>query len=447
MTDPEQPADSWSEPWRRTVFVLAAVLLAGLFATAFWYAADFFFLLFTSVLFAILLNRLANATAARTPLSRGWSLGLLVMAMLTTTVVLIVCFGFQLANRIEKTSQQFDRGGAVLREKLQKYPTLKSSLTGVPWLGMLLEKPDDADSQDESKSDSDSSSSPAEEQLASAGEKEDSAKASNSTDNQDESSQDNRAESDNGSSDSKTSDSKTSDSKSSDSKSSGGKASGFGSAAQGVARLFTTTFGAVMNVLIVLVLSVYFASNPDKYRSGMIRLVPLDRRERAGEILDLLEKALRRWLLGRLATMVLTGLFTGASLWLLGIPMAFTVGVLTALLTFIPNIGAAAAMLMATLLAAPQGLTTVGMVLGLYLAAQFLESYLLTPMIQQHQVSLPPGLLIAFQAAIGMMFGFLGVMVASPLLAALMVLINELYVRDTLGDPDPPMIVETESSS
>jgi predicted PurR-regulated permease PerM len=141
-----------------------------------------------------------------------------------------------------------------------------------------------------------------------------------------------------------------------------------------------------------------------------------------------------------MATMAITGSATGAILWILGVPLPFMMGLITGLLAFIPNIGGLIAVTLASLLALPQGLSTVAWVIGLYCAMQLVESYVLTPLIQKRQVSLPPALLIGFQAFMGLVFGFLGLMVASPLLAVGMVVVNQLYVKDALGDDDAPEI-------
>jgi predicted PurR-regulated permease PerM len=132
--------------------------------------------------------------------------------------------------------------------------------------------------------------------------------------------------------------------------------------------------------------------------------------------------------------MLVTGIGAYLLLAVIGVPMAATLGILTGLLTFIPNIGAAIALMLAILFALPQGLAAAGMVLGAYLALQLMESYLVTPLIQQHQVSLPPALLIAFQALMGVLFGFIGAAVASPLLAASKRTIEMLYIEDYLGE-------------
>lgn len=146
-------------------------------------------------------------------------------------------------------------------------------------------------------------------------------------------------------------------------------------------------------------------------------------------MMDCMAETLWRWLVGRFASMVLTGLGIGIALWFLGVPLPLTLGVLTGLLTFIPNIGAAIALGLAMFVALPTGIATVGWVVVVFFAFQLVESYVLTPMIQQYQVSLPPALLISTQALMGGILGFLGALIASPMLVLILVLNREVYQR------------------
>ena len=135
--------------------------------------------------------------------------------------------------------------------------------------------------------------------------------------------------------------------------------------------------------------------------------------------------------------MAITGLGAAIVLWIAGVPMAGTLGILTGLLAFVPNIGAAVALGLAVLAAAPEGTNTmIGVVIG-YTILQLLESYVFTPLIQQHEVATPPALLLAFQALMGVWFGFLGAMTASPILAALMALLQKTYFADKKEPTSP----------
>ena len=117
-----------------------------------------------------------------------------------------------------------------------------------------------------------------------------------------------------------------------------------------------------------------------------------------------------------------------------GIPFAAVLGVLAGLLDFIPNIGPLLGLVPALLVAFGVDGAKVVYVLLLYLGIQTLEGYILTPMIQRRAVDLPPALTIAAQVAMGLLGGGLGLLLAVPLAAVLLVAVRMAYVEDVLGE-------------
>jgi predicted PurR-regulated permease PerM len=136
----------------------------------------------------------------------------------------------------------------------------------------------------------------------------------------------------------------------------------------------------------------HMAVAPNLYAEGIIRLVPLAKRGRAHEILQALGHTLRWWLLGRGVSMLMVGLFTAAGLWLIAVPLALTFGLLAALLTFVPYLGPVLSAIPPTFLALTQQPRQALYVILLYIGIQGVESYLLTPLVQESTVSLPPAL-------------------------------------------------------
>lgn len=203
--------------------------------------------------------------------------------------------------------------------------------------------------------------------------------------------------------------------------------------------VFTTLFGMVANVVVVLFVGLYVAASPSLYLRGVQHLIPPPHRARAAEVLTLLGQALRRWLGGQLASMTVVGLLTTIGLLVLGIPLALTLGLIAFLFSFVPYFGPIASVVPAALVALLQGPSSVVWVLGLYLGVQMLESYVVTPMIQKQAVSMPPALLILAQVLFGLLAGPLGIILAAPLAVAGMVLVQTLYVQDVLGDDITPM--------
>ncbi len=198
--------------------------------------------------------------------------------------------------------------------------------------------------------------------------------------------------------------------------------------------LASTTAGVVVNILVVAILGIYLASQPILYSRGLKHLLPLTYRDRAGEVLRVIDDALRRWLVGRFALMLINGSLTAFGLKLLGIPLAMTLGLLAGLLNFVPNFGPWIAAMPAVLIAFLQGPQQALYVAVLYLVLQSVDGYLLTPLVDRRSVELPPVLTITAQVVLGLAFGFIGILLASPLTAVALILIKMLYIEDLLGD-------------
>ncbi len=202
-----------------------------------------------------------------------------------------------------------------------------------------------------------------------------------------------------------------------------------------VARIVGGIVGALSVLVVSVILGLYLAVNPAMYRRGVLRLLPFGVRRRADDILGKMGIALRGWLLGTLFNMVVVGTATTLGLWLLGIPMAVALGIIAFFLEFIPYLGPILSAVPALLIASSVGSTEVLYTALLYWGVQSAESYLLSPLVYQHSVDLPPALTVGAQIIIGTLFGVLGIVFATPLSACALVLIQEAYVEDTLGDP------------
>lgn len=209
---------------------------------------------------------------------------------------------------------------------------------------------------------------------------------------------------------------------------------GRGSAASHAAAFFATTFGVAGNLVVLAFLTLYLAATPRTYVEGVVTLVPPARRPRAREVFAALESHLRWWLAGRLASMAAVGAVTGAGLWLVGVPYALALALVAAALSAVPFVGPILGAVPGVLVALSQGPAAAGWAAGVYVLAQAVENYLVTPLVQQNTAGLPPVLAIAAVTLIGALFGVLGLVVAAPLAVAGMVLVKMLYVEDALGD-------------
>lgn len=198
--------------------------------------------------------------------------------------------------------------------------------------------------------------------------------------------------------------------------------------------VFSSFLGIVVNISIVFVTGIYFAFNPTLYYEGIIKLFPANKHKRVREVLDTLDYNLRRWIIGRLSVMSINGALTAIGLLILGVPLAIPLGVLTALLNFIPNIGPILAAVPAILIGFTQSTETAIYITILYLFIQNLEGFVLTPMVQQKAIQIPPVLIISAQILLGILFGFIGVLLAVPVVAVFFILVKMLYVEDVLGN-------------
>lgn len=197
---------------------------------------------------------------------------------------------------------------------------------------------------------------------------------------------------------------------------------------------FSSTLGALADAAIAGAIGLFVAIAPQTYVGGLLRLVPPHRRSRAREVLDETGSALASWLLAKLTAMLFIGLVTAVGLWLIGIDLALVLALIAALLSFVPNIGPVLAVVPAALIAVVGGVDKLGAVVALYLGVQAFESYVLTPVLQQKMLDLPPAITLVAQVLLGVLAGALGVILATPLLVVVMTMTRMLYVEDMLGD-------------
>lgn len=190
---------------------------------------------------------------------------------------------------------------------------------------------------------------------------------------------------------------------------------------------------------------IFLALDPDRYVRGAVLLVPPSSRPRAAAFLAQCGSILRRWFLSRLIVMVAIGVLVSIGLKLLGIEAAITLGLTGALLTFIPFIGALLAAVPAVLVALTVS-PLLAVVTGLmFWAVHFIEGTFITPMVQDEEVYLPPVVTIFATLAFGLIYGPMGVIVASPLVLVIMVAIRIFYLEDRLGEAPERLAVRSHA--
>lgn len=198
--------------------------------------------------------------------------------------------------------------------------------------------------------------------------------------------------------------------------------------------IVTSFFGAVAGLVLVLFIAMYVAASPGLYREGVLHLVPHARRGRAKEVVETLAKTLRQWLVARLIAMVVIGAITGVALALLKVKGAAALGVLAGLLEFVPFFGPIASAVPAIGVAMLDSPQKALYVVILYIVMQQLEGNVITPLLLEKRLDIPPVLTVVTVAALGVVFGVIGMLIAEPLLAAVLVTTKMLYVNDVVGD-------------
>jgi predicted PurR-regulated permease PerM len=207
---------------------------------------------------------------------------------------------------------------------------------------------------------------------------------------------------------------------------------GGGGVVSNIGSIAVSVGNAIADTLLVLVAGIYLAAQPGLYWSGMLKLVPERGRALAAEAMEASARALRLWLLGRMVSMATVGLLTWIGLTIIGVPSALTLGLLAALLEFVPFIGPVISAVPAVLLAFAVGPDKALWTVMLFLIVQQIEGNVLEPLVQQRAVDLPPALLLFALVAGGLIFGPVGIILAAPLTVVLYVLVKRLYVQEAL---------------
>lgn len=203
-----------------------------------------------------------------------------------------------------------------------------------------------------------------------------------------------------------------------------------GAALTRVAGFLSSTFAVVASAFVIIFLGLVLALFPQHYTTAVISLVPPRHRDRAGEVMDEVASTLRWWMFGRMLDMVVVGVLTLVGLSLLGIPLAFVLALIAALLTFVPNIGPLIAAIPAVLLGLMDSVTLAIYVAALYTAVQVFDTWIMMPIVDKKTIYLPPAATITAQLFLGFFSGILGVAMATPLLATGVVMVRKLYVED-----------------
>jgi predicted PurR-regulated permease PerM len=205
-------------------------------------------------------------------------------------------------------------------------------------------------------------------------------------------------------------------------------------------KFLTSTFAVSGAFMLVLFIAAYIAVDPHLYHGGILELVPVRERDRAAVTLARLATTLRRWLVTQLIAMVVIGAVTTVFLFVLHVKAALPLGILAGISKFIPIVGSIFAAVPAIAMAFVDSPHKALVVAIGYFVIQFVENHLLVPVLMKHGVNLPPAMTLGIQALMAVLFGFLGLLVAVPLLAAILTIVRTM-------NADEIRVVSTETTS
>lgn len=208
----------------------------------------------------------------------------------------------------------------------------------------------------------------------------------------------------------------------------------------GLATHATGLVPAVLNFLhgfidlsAILVMGIYLASRPEVYREGVIALAPPVHRELVRDILSDLKRSLRAWIGGQMIAMVTLGILTWIGLELLNVPFALAFGVFTGAAVLVPFFGSLLSTLLPALMVIGSGgLGQAFLVVLLGVVIHVIEGNIIHPIVMERRVHLPPVLSITSVLVMGELLGFIGLLVAVPVLATTMVIVRRIYVHRLL---------------
>jgi predicted PurR-regulated permease PerM len=193
--------------------------------------------------------------------------------------------------------------------------------------------------------------------------------------------------------------------------------------------LFSTSFGVLGDLYIILFLGIFFTTNPSSYKDGILLLVPPSKKKMGRHIMDRISLSLKGWLKGMMVSMILVAIMIGIGLSIVGLPAALVLGLITGLLEIVPTLGSVLAMIPGVLLALTVSTNTAIVVAIIYIVSQTITANIVNPLIQKKMINLPPALTLISQLIMGSVSGALGIIMAVPLLAVLVILVDEFYVK------------------
>lgn len=217
-----------------------------------------------------------------------------------------------------------------------------------------------------------------------------------------------------------------------------------------VSRSGLALVGWLANLVLIPVLTFYLLRDWDVMMVRIRELIPRRYESTAVRLARDCDEVLGAFMHGQLLVMVSLGTVYAVGLWLVGLEMAFLIGMLAGLVSFVPYLGFVLGVLVAGIAAVIQFQDLIHLVyiLLVFGVGQMLESFLFTPYLLGDRIGMHPVAVIFAVMAGGQLFGFVGILLALPVAAVIMVLLrhaHERYVNSGLyADDEQAPAAETE---
>jgi predicted PurR-regulated permease PerM len=196
-----------------------------------------------------------------------------------------------------------------------------------------------------------------------------------------------------------------------------------------VSTLFSTSFGVVGELYIILFFGIFFTADPSLYKNGILSFFPRNKKNTGEIILQRIGTALKGWLKSILISMVLITILLAGSLALIRLPVTIVLGLFAGMLEIIPNFGPMIAMIPGVLLALTISTKTAIIAAAIYITCQTIVGSLVVPLVQKKIIHLPPAVTFLSQLIMGFLFGVLGIILAVPILSIIIIVVDELYMK------------------
>lgn len=190
-------------------------------------------------------------------------------------------------------------------------------------------------------------------------------------------------------------------------------------------------FGHIgIDMIAVLFLTIYLSISPDALVNSGLRLVPREHRSKVKEVIQCLKIRLRGWILGTAIAMLAVGTGVGIGLWIIGVPLPITFGILAGFLELVPYVGQIVAALLPALVALTISPFKALLVIVLFVIVDQLDAHVIQPLVMGHQVRLHPVVVLVSFLFLGRLLGLAGVVLAVPAAVFVAVLLEETILKN-----------------